>query len=73
MLKAEIQLGKVYRVKISNTLTRVRIDSVSPYGGYNGTNLVTGRAVRIRSAAKLRYEIAPTSDSTLTRGHVIPY
>ena len=61
MLKAEIKLGKVYRVKVNGRLTRVRLDSVSPFGGWQGINLVTGRKVHIRTAAKLRYEIDPAS------------
>lgn len=58
MLKAQVEVGKVYVMKVSGGLTRVRLDSVSPYGGWNGTNLKTGREVRIRTAAKLRYESA---------------
>ena len=57
MLKAEIRLGDIYRAKISNKLVRVRIDCPCQYGGWFGTNLDTGREVRIRSAAKLRYVV----------------
>ena len=32
----------------------VRIDRESPYGGWDATNLATGRSVRIRTAARLR-------------------
>jgi hypothetical protein len=56
--KNDVQLGFHYIVKVSGKLTRVRLDSESPYGGWNGTNLVTGRPVRIRTAAKLRRPIA---------------
>lgn len=54
MKKREIQLGGVYTAKVSGRLVRVRIDSESVHGGWNATNLATGRAVRIRSAARLR-------------------
>lgn len=56
MKKAEISLGKSYVAKISGKLVTVRLDSESLYGGWNATNLVTGRTVRIKSAAKLRKE-----------------
>ena len=56
MLKAQVEIGKIYVMKVSGSLTRVRLDSVSQYGGWNGTNLATGREVRIRTAAKLRRE-----------------
>jgi hypothetical protein len=35
-------------------LAKVRITGESPYGGWRGTNLATGREIRIRSAARLR-------------------
>ena len=54
MKKAEIQIGNTYIVKVSGVLAKVRITAESPYGGWRGTNLATGREVRIRSAARLR-------------------
>lgn len=54
MKKQDVQIGEVYIVKVSGKLTRVRLDSESPYGGWTGTNLETKREVRIRTAAKLR-------------------
>jgi hypothetical protein len=54
MKKAQVQVGITYIVKVSGVLAKVRITSESPYGGWRGTNLATGREVRIRSAARLR-------------------
>ena len=39
---------------VSNKLAVVRINNESIYGGWNATNVKTGRAVRIRSAQRLR-------------------
>ena len=50
----EVQIGQAYIVKVSGKLAKVRLESVSQYGGWNGRNLETGREVRIRTAAKLR-------------------
>lgn len=62
MLKKDVSIGKTYVAKISNVLVEVRLDSVSPYGGWNATNLKTGRSVRIKSAGKLRREVKPTAN-----------
>ena|SRR6266480_4723702 len=60
MLKAEVAIGKVYVVKVSGKLCRVKITREADYlgkmHGWFGENLSTGREVRIRSAAKLRRE-----------------
>lgn len=64
MKKADVVLNKVYVVKVSGRLTKVRLDSESPYGGWKGTNLVTGREVYIRTAAKLRREYIPKAPVT---------
>jgi hypothetical protein len=59
MKTAEIQIGKTYLVRLHGKFTRVRIDKTVSYGkGWTGTNLKTGREVRIRSAAKLRKELS---------------
>lgn len=72
MKKDEIQVGKVYAVKVAERVSPVRIDSdrgsrysIGRFGaghqgrekhdGWMGTNLNTGRRVRIRSATKCRY------------------
>lgn len=54
MKKADIQVGSTYIAKVSGVLAKVRITGESPHGGWRGTNLATGREVRIRSAARLR-------------------
>ena len=54
MKKAEVQIGSTYIVKVSGVLAKVRITGESPYGGWHGKNLATGREIRIRSAARLR-------------------
>ena len=59
MKKAEIEIGGRYVAKVSGQLTVVRIDSECQYGGWNATNIKTGRQVRIRTAARLRREAVP--------------
>jgi hypothetical protein len=54
MKKANVEIGAVYVVKVSGNLVRVRLDRESPYGGWDGTNLSTGRTVHVKTAARLR-------------------
>jgi len=56
MKRAEVQIGKVYLAKVSNRLVQVRIDGENRYGGWDATNLATGKRVRIKSAQRLRCE-----------------
>ena len=56
MKKNEVMIGSRYMAKVSDKVTVVRIDSESQYGGWNATNLMTGREIRIRSAQRLRRE-----------------
>ncbi len=57
MKKADAIIGKIYIVKISDKLARVKLLGESRYGGWVGRNLDTGREVRIKTAAKLRREV----------------
>ena len=54
MKKNEIEIGSTYTAKITNRVVPVRIDATNPHGGWDATNLVTNKKVRIKSAAKLR-------------------
>ena len=54
MKKARVRIGDTYIFKVSSVLANVQITCESPYGGWQGKNLTTGREVRIRSAARLR-------------------
>ncbi len=56
MKKQDIVIGKVYVMKVSGFLRPVRVEATCTYGGWSGTNLDTGRTVRIKTAAKLRKE-----------------
>lgn len=58
MKKRDVEIGAVYLVRVSGRLVPVRVTGESPYGGFNGVNLTTGREVRIRSAGRLRARIS---------------
>ena len=65
MTKDQVEIGSLYRAKVSGKLTVVRIDGVRPLRGltrtttgWYATNVKTGREVLIRSAARLRSFVA---------------
>ncbi len=54
----------MYTVKVSNQLVQVRIESENRHGGWNATNLATGKTVRIKAPQRLRAEASvPTRTS----------
>ena len=59
MQKQNVHIGTTYIVKVSGTLAKVRITREHDRGGWYGTNLATGREIRIRTAARLRSEVNP--------------
>ncbi len=59
MQKQNVKVGSTYIVKVSGTLAKVRLTREDPRGGWHGTNLATGRDIRIRTAARLRAEAKP--------------
>ena len=62
MQKHNIKVGSTYIVKVSGTLAKVRLTREHPRGGWYGTNLATGREIRIRTAARLRSEVPPAQE-----------
>jgi hypothetical protein len=61
MKKKEVQAGRYYAIRHhkdpAHRLSVIRLDGDCSYGGYNATKLNTGRTIRIKSAAKLRFEV----------------
>lgn len=55
MKRNEVEIGNEYVVKVSGRLVSVKILRESPYGGWIGRNKETGREVRVRTAARLRF------------------
>ena len=62
MQKQNIKVGSTYIVKVSGTLAKVRLTREHDRGGWYGTNLATGREIRIRTAARLRSEAKPAQE-----------
>ena len=52
----DVKVGGVYTAKVTDKLVSVRIDAESRHGGWDATNMATGKKVRIKSAQRLRGE-----------------
>ena len=59
MQKHNVHIGTTYIVKVSGALAKVRLTREHDRGGWYGTNLASGREIRIRTAARLRSEVKP--------------
>lgn len=59
MKKVNIEIGRIYLAKISGRLVPVDLLHEHFYGGWTAKNMLTGRHVRIKTAAKLRRELDP--------------
>ena len=57
MRKEQIEIGKRYAAEVSGKIVIVQIGSRAMHGGWYATIMATGRAVRIRSAAQLRFKM----------------
>ena len=63
MKKLDVQIGGTYAAKVGNgRLGTVRIDRENYYGGWDATNLRTGRAIRVRSAQRLWFPVQQDPD-----------
>ena len=54
MKKNQIEIGGQYTCKVSDKIVVVKITGENSHGGWDATNLKTGKAVRIKSAQRLR-------------------
>ena len=58
MKKTEVSVGNVYVALVSGKYAPVQIVATHVGGGWWGTNLTTGRNIRIRTAGRLRRQLA---------------
>jgi len=59
--KKDVKVGCYYAIRHTSSpngrLIVIKIEGECTYGGWNATNLKTGRLIRIKSNTKLRYEV----------------
>jgi hypothetical protein len=54
MKKDDVKIGSNYLAKVSDKVVSIRIDAENRSGGWDATNLATGKKIRIKSAQRLR-------------------
>ncbi len=57
MKKAEVKIGGKYYAKVSGRRCEIQIDAEKPRGGWDATNLSTGKKILIKSAQRLQGEV----------------
>lgn len=57
MKKAEIRIGGKYYANVSGNRCEIQIDAEKPRGGWDATNLATGKKILIKSAQRLQGEV----------------
>lgn len=72
MKKADIAVGGAYTMMVSGNKVIVEITREHPYGGWEGVNRKTGRAVRVRSAQRCRAETYGSIARRLRQGEEVP-
>ena len=58
MKKSDVKLHATYLVKVAGNLVPVKIDREHDRGGWEGTSQKSGKAIRIKSAQRLRKRLA---------------
>ncbi len=54
MKKAEVKIGGKYYANVSGNRVEIQIDAEKPIGGWDATNLATGKKIHIKSAQRLQ-------------------
>jgi hypothetical protein len=63
MKKADVKIGGKYYANVSGNKVVVQLDSEKTSGGWNATNLATGKKIHIKSAQRLHGEVGKSKGS----------
>ena len=57
MKKADVKIGGNYYANVSGNRCEIQIDAERPTGGWDATNLATGKKIHIKNAQRLQGEV----------------
>ena len=58
MKQSDVKIGATYQVKVASNLVPVKIVRPHDSGGWEGTSVKTGKTIRIKTAQRLRRQLA---------------
>ena len=67
MKKAEVKIGGKYYANVTGKKVEVQIDSEKASGGWNATNLATGKKIHVKSAQRLQGEVGKSKTAAKTQ------
>ena len=67
MKKAEVKIGGKYYANVTGKKVEIQIDSEKPNGGWNATNLATGKKILVKSAQRLQGEVGKSKSTAKTQ------
>ena len=67
MKKEEVKIGGKYYANVTGKKVEIQIDSEKPSGGWNATNLATGKKILVKSAQRLQGEVGKSKSTEKTQ------
>jgi hypothetical protein len=71
MKKAEVKIGGKYYANVTGKKVEVQIDSEKASGGWNATNLATGKKIHVKSAQRLQGEVGKSKMAAKTQSETV--
>jgi hypothetical protein len=71
MKKAEVKIGGKYYANVTGKKVEVQIDSEKASGGWNATNLATGKKIHVKSAQRLQGEVGKSKTAAKTQSETV--
>jgi hypothetical protein len=71
MKKAEVKIGGKYYANVTGKKVEVQIDSEKNGGGWNATNLATGKKIHVKSAQRLQGEVGKSKTAAKTQSETV--
>jgi len=71
MKKADVKIGGKYYANVSGNRCEIQIDAEKPRGGWEATNLATGKKIHVKSAQRLQGEVGKSKTAPKTQSETV--